>query len=127
MLYRTSFDRSGSQEFYYVPFFIFLVVVFSLCKIVKPFFDSNPAAVVSIVTTNGIGGLIVWAFIFRDAFRSDAGGLLQNLPGCWYFGQSPECFKVLINLAPDLGCNTQDLYRPACTQGVTINGIIPTF
>ena len=110
-----------------MPFFIFPVVVFNLCKVVKPFFDSNPAAVVSVVTVDGIRGLIGrLAFIFCKAFRFGAGGLLQNLPGCWYFGQSSECFKGLMNLAPDLGCNTQDLYRPACTQGVTINGIIPT-
>ena len=89
-----------------MPFFIFPVVVFSLCKLVKPFFDSNPAAVVSVVASDGIGGLIVWAFIFRNAFRFGAGGLLQNLPGCRYFGQSPEYFKGLINLAPDLECST---------------------
>ena len=90
-----------------MPFFIFPMVVFSLCKLVKPFFDANPAAVFSIVTSDGIRGLIGrLAFIFRNAFRFGAGGLLQNLPGCWYFDQFPECFKVLINLAPDLGCNT---------------------
>jgi hypothetical protein len=107
MLYRTSFDRLGSQEFYYVPFFILPVVVFSLCKLVKPLFDANPAAVVSIVTADGIRWLIGrLGFIFRDAFRLSARGLLQNLPGCWYFGQSPEAFKGLVNLAPDLKCNT---------------------
>ena len=90
-----------------MPFFIFTVVVFRLCKVVKPFFDSNPAAVVSIVATDGISGFIgCLAFIFRDAFRFGAGGLLQNLPERWYFGQSPERFKGLINLAPNLGCNT---------------------
>ena len=73
-----------------MPFFIFPVVVFSLCKVVKPFFNANPAAVVSVVASDGIGGLIVWAFIFRDALRFGASGLLQNLPGCWDFGQSPE-------------------------------------
>ena len=89
-----------------MPFFIFPGVVFSFCKLVKPFFDSNPAAVVSVVASDGIGGLIILAFVFRDAFRFGAGGLLQNLPGCWDFGQSPKALKGLINLAPELGCNT---------------------
>ena len=107
MQLRTSFDLSGLQEFYYVPFFIFPVVVFSLCELVKPFFDANPAAVVSIVTSDGVRGFIgCLAFIFRNAFSFGEGGLLQNLPGCWSFDQSPECFKGFINLAPDLGCNT---------------------
>mgnify|MGYP001613280093 CR=1 FL=1 len=98
---------SGFQEFYYVPFFIFPVVVFSFRKLVKPFFDANPAAVLSIVAADGVCGIIGrLASIFRDAFRFGAGGLLQNLPGCWSFDQSPEAFKGLINLAPDPGCNT---------------------
>ena len=94
-----------------MPFFI-VPVGFPDCGsvrriFVKPFFDANPAAVISIVTTDGVGGLIVClAFIFRNAFRFGAGGLLQNLPGCWSLDPSPEDFKGFINLAPDLGCNT---------------------
>ena len=94
-----------------MPFFI-APVGFSGCGsvrriFVKPFFDANPAAVVSIITSDGVRGFIgCLAFIFRDAFRFGAAGLLQNLPGCWSFDQSPEAFKGLINLAPDLGCNT---------------------
>lgn len=91
-----------------MPFFI-PPVGFSGCLrgiLVKPFFDSNPTAVVSVVASDGISGLIVWASIFRDVLNFGAGELLQNLPGCWSFGQFPEAFKGFINLAPDLGRNT---------------------
>ena len=91
-----------------MPFFI-APVGFSGCLrgiLVKPFFDANPTAVVSIVTADGVGGLIVLATIFRDILNIGAGELLQNLPRCWSFCQSPEAFKGLMNLAPDLGCNT---------------------
>lgn len=107
MLFRTSFDRSGSQEFYYVPFFFSGVGILSCWVIAEPFFDANPAAMISIVAADGICGFISrLAFIFRDAFRFWEVLLRWNFPGCWLFKQSPECCKGLINLAPDLGCNT---------------------
>ncbi len=86
MQLRTSFDLSGLQEFYYVPFFIFPVVVFSLCKIVKPFFDAHPAAVVGIVTPDGVRGFISrLAVTFRDVISFGVVCLRQDLPGCWLF------------------------------------------
>ena len=90
-----------------MPFFFFEVAVFGCGVIVEPLFNANPAAVISIVTADGIRGFISrLAFIFSDGFRFGAVLLRQNLPGRWLFKQSPECFKGLINLAPDSGSNT---------------------
>ena len=92
-----------------MPSFIFLVI-FCWGVIVKPFSDTYPAAVIGVVAADGVGGLVSHlAFIFRHALGFRANGWCQNLPGCRSFKQSPECFKGLINLAPDLGGNTQDL------------------
>lgn len=69
-----------------MPIFFFEVPVFRFSIIVKPLFDTNPAAVLSIVTADSVGGFIGrLAFILSDGLSLGTAVLRQNLPGYWSF------------------------------------------